>query len=312
MTSRVVEEGLPRARQARARRGRRRRDNLAGYLFIAPAFVHLLVFVVGLMVASLVISTWRWDLLSPPESVGLDNYTRLLSDPEFWLTVRNTVLFVVLTIPAGLALSLGLALAVNTRLRGMVFFRSAYFLPHIVSMVAVAVVWRWVYNAQFGLLNWFIGLFGLAPVDWLNNPRTAMASIAVMFVWKTLGWNMTLFLAGLQAIPAHLYEAASLDGAGAWHRLRHVTWPLLAPTTFFVTVTSIIGNFQVFDAVYLMTKGGPEKTTQVYNYLLYNNAFEFFEMGTASAMAWILCGLLALLVWMQFRIMGRRVQYELG
>jgi multiple sugar transport system permease protein len=308
----VANAARPRHKGRKARERYRWRETVAGYLFVAPSLAHLLVFVVGLMVASAVISTWRWDLLTPPEFVGLRNYADLMRDPLFWLAIRNTLFFVALTIPTGIALSLALALAVNTKLKGMVLFRSAYFVPYIVSMVAVAVVWRWVYNGDFGLLNWFLGIFGLHKVDWLNNPKTAMVAVAVMFVWKSLGWNMTLFLAGLQGIPQHLYEAASLDGAGSWQRFRHITWPLLTPTTFFVTVTTMIGNFQVFDAIYLMTQGGPGRSTEVYNYLLYNQAFVFFNMGTASAMAWILCAGLALLIFVQFRVLGRRVQYELG
>jgi multiple sugar transport system permease protein len=298
--------------RSRTRERYRWRDTVAGYLFLAPSLVHLMLFVVGLMVASAVYSTWQWDLLTPPVFVGLRNYLDLAKDPLFWLSLRNTLYFVALTIPPGIALSLGLALAVNTKLKGMVFFRSAYFLPFIVSAVAVAVVWRWLYNADFGLLNWLIGLVGFGKVDWLNNPSAAMPAVAAMFVWKNLGWNMTLFLAGLQGIPQHLYEAAALDGANRWQQFRHITWPLLMPTTFFVTVTSVIGNFQVFDAIYLMTQGGPGRSTTVYNYLLYNQAFQFFNMGYAAAMAWVLCLILAILIFIQFRVLGRRVQYELS
>lgn len=292
--------------------GWRRRESLMAYVFVAPALVHLLVFVVGMMVASAVISAMQWDLLSPPRFVGFQNYANLLGDGLFWLTIRNTFYFVLLTIPTGIACSLALALAVNTKLKGIALFRAAYFVPFVVSMVAVAVVWRWIYSPDYGLLNWFLGLFGVDKVNWLGDSRFAMIAVAVMFVWKSLGWNMTLFLAGLQTIPQHLYEAAELDGANAWRRFRHITWPLLTPTTFFVTVTTMIGNFQVFDAIYLMTRGGPGRSTEVYNYLLYNHAFKFFNMGTAAAMAWMLCALLGVLVVIQFRVLGRRVQYELG
>jgi multiple sugar transport system permease protein len=306
---------VSRARARAARKGRdpyHWRDTVAGYLFITPSLVHLLVFVIGLMFASAVISLYRWDLLTPAEFVGLRNYYDLVRDPQMWNAMRNTIYFCLLTIPTGIALSLALAIAVNTKLRGMVFFRSAYFLPFIVSMVAVAVIWRWLYNFDFGLLNWLIGLVGFEKVDWLGNPATAMPAVAIMFVWKSLGWNMTLFLAGLQGIPAHLYEAAALDGANRWQQFRYITWPLLSPTTFFVTVTTLIGNFQVFDAIYLMTRGGPGKSTEVYNYYLYNQAFVFFNMGYAAAMAWVLCLILGVLIYVQFRVLGRRVQYELG
>ena len=315
MTSAAVRRRAAAAADRAARRGRDRyrwRDVVAGYLFVAPSLVHLIVFVVGLMAASAVLSLYQWDLFTPPRFVGLRNYSGLAADPLFWLSLRNTFYYVVLTIPTGIALSLAAALAVNTKLRGMVFFRTAFFLPFIVSAVAVAVIWRWVYNFDFGLLNWFLGLFGAPKIDWLGNPRTAMPAVALMFVWKNLGWNMILFLAGLQGVPTHLYEAAELDGAGSWQKFRFITWPLLMPTTFFVTVTSVIGNFQIFDAIYLMTQGGPGRSTTVYNYLLYRQGFVFFNMGTATAMAWILCLILALLVFVQFRVLGRRIQYELG
>jgi ABC-type sugar transport system permease subunit len=291
----------------------RRRDTVAAFLFLAPSLIHFLIFILGLVIASIVISTWRWDLLTPPSEVGARNYTELfLHDPLFWQSLRNTLYYVALTIPLGIVLSLVLALAVNTKLRGITFFRTMYFIPVVSSMVAVAVVWRWVFNNDFGLLNWFLGLFGIHKVDWLGNPITAMPAVALMTVWKGLGFTMTLFLAGLQGIPQHLYEAIELDGAGKWQRFRYVTWPLLTPTTFFVSVISVIGSFQVFDAIYLMTSGGPGNSTVVYNYYLFNQAFRYFHMGYAAAMAWILFVIIALLTLLQFRFLNKRVQYELG
>ncbi|HEX3326006.1 MAG TPA: sugar ABC transporter permease [Actinomycetota bacterium] len=295
------------------RKGYTRRDTVAAFLFLAPSLIHFMIFILGLVVASLVISTWRWDLLTPSHEVGLHNYaTMFFHDPLFWTSLKATVYFVLLTIPTGIVLSLALAMAVNTKLRGIVFFRTAYFIPVVSSMVAVAVVWRWVFNNDFGILNWFLGLFGVHKIDWLGNPLTAMPAIALMSVWKGLGFTMTLFLAGLQSIPQHLYEAAELDGAGKWKQFVHVTWPLLTPTTFFVSVISIIGSFNVFDAVYLMTQGGPGNSTTVYNFYLFNQAFRYFHMGYAAAMAWVLFVIIAALSYLQFRFLNRRVQYELG
>ena len=297
----------------KVKRKYRGRDTAAAFAFLAPSLIHFMVFIAGLVVASIVISTWRWDLLTPPQEVGTKNYVDLfLHDPLFWQSLRNTLYFVALTIPLGIVLSLALALAVNTKLRGITFFRTMYFIPVVSSMVAVAVVWRWVFNNDFGLLNWFLGLFGIHKVDWLGNPLTAMPAVALMTVWKGLGFTMTLFLAGLQGIPQHLYEAIELDGAGKWQRFRYVTWPLLTPTTFFVSVISVIGSFQVFDAIYLMTSGGPGNSTVVYNFYLFNQAFRYFHMGYAAAMAWILFAVIALLTLLQFRFLNKRVQYELG
>ena len=209
-----------------AKRKYKGRDTAAAFAFLAPSLIHYAVFIAGLVVASMVISTWRWDLLTPPHEVGMKNYVDLfMHDPLFWQSLRNTLYYVVLTIPLGIVLSLALALAVNTKLRGITFFRTMYFIPVVSSMVAVAVVWRWVFNNDFGLLNWFLGLFGIHKVNWLGNPLIAMPAVALMSVWKGLGFTMTLFLAGLQGIPQHLYEAIELDGAGKWQRFRPITWP---------------------------------------------------------------------------------------
>jgi len=285
---------------------------VAGYLFVAPSLIHFLVFVAGCVVFSLVLSTMKWDLLTPPSFIGIRNYTELFHDKILWISLKNTLLYVLFTIPSGIALALALAIALNNKLRGVALFRTAYFIPVVSSMVAVSIVWRWIFNPDFGLLNWFLGLFGVPAVDWLGNKSTALLSVAIVSVWKGLGWNMILFLAGLQSIPTHLYEAAEIDGANGWHKFAKITWPLLSPTTFLVVVMAIIDSFQVFDSVYQMTKGGPELSTTVYNFYLYNNAFRYFNMGYASAMAWILFVIIAFLTWLQFRFLNKRVQYELG
>lgn len=288
------------------------RESIAGYLFIAPAVLHSLVFIVGVVVVSALVSTWRWDLVSPPEFVGFDNYARLLDDELFFTALKNTAIFVLISVPLSIGLSLALALAANTKLRGMTFFRTAYFFPYVASMISVAIVFRWLFNSEYGLLNAFLGLFGVDPVDWLGNCNTALPAVALVSVWKGLGWNMTLFLAGLQGIPAHLYEAAALDGAGRWQQFRDVTWPLLSPTTFFVSITAMLGFFQTFDSVYVMTGGGPGRCTTLYLNVVYQRGFQFFQMGSAAAMSWVLFAILAVITFVQVRVLNKRVHYELG
>jgi multiple sugar transport system permease protein len=289
------------------------RDTLAAYLFLAPALIHFAIFFLGLVLISFGLSFMSWDLFSPPKFVGLANYKRLLfEDPDFWPTFWRTAYYVALVIPTSVAAELALALAVNTRLRAIKFFRATYFIPVVASAVAVALVWGWILNTQNGILNWFLSFFALGPFDWLGSPRLAMPSVALVQVWRGLGEGMIIFLAGLQAIPQHLYEAAELDGAGRWAKFWNVTWPLLSPTTFFVTVLEVIGSFQVFDMIYLLTHGGPARATTVYNFELYQEAFINFRMGYAAAMTWLLFVVIGILTLIQFRVINRRVQYELG
>lgn len=319
MTTRVEPKGAapagPEPGLAHGRpRGRfLRRESLAAYFFVAPALIHSLVFIVGVVIVSAVVSTTRWDLITPPSFIGLDNYVHMFQDDLFWTSITNTVIFAAVSVPTSIGLSLALALAANTKLRGMTFFRTAYFFPYIASMVSVAIVFRWLFSsADYGLINAFLGLFGIKPVNWLGQCSTALPTVALVSVWKGLGWNMTLFLAGLQGIPAHLYEAAELDGAGPWQRFRDVTWPLLSPTTFFVSITAMLGFFQTFDSVYLMTGGGPSNCTLLYLNYTVRQGFNFFHMGYAAAMSWFLFAVLAIATFIQFKVLNKRVHYELG
>jgi multiple sugar transport system permease protein len=296
------------------RRRRLTRERMAGYLFVAPSLLHFLVFTVYLMVSSLVISTWTWDLLTPHEQRGLHNYSTLLfHDPIFRTAFKNTVILAVMTIVPGMVLGLLLALAVNVELRGISVFRAAYFLPVVVPTVATAIIFRWLYNPDVGILNWLFGLVGIPHHDWLGSSRTALPSIAAVSVWQSLGWNMTFFLVGLRSIPEHLYEAATIDGAGPWMRFRHITWPLLTPVTFFVLITSTIGNLQgAFDSVYLMTQGGPGYSTYTNSFYLYSQAFRYFHYGYAAAYAWVLFAVIAVVTFLQFRFLSKRINYDLG
>ncbi len=289
-----------------------RRRDLAAYLFLLPGLIHFIVFVLFAVLASLGLSFTRWDLLSRPVFIGVQNFVDMVHDDLFWNALRVTFLYVLLSLPAGVVLALGLALAMNQKLRGISFFRACYFIPVVSSMVAVAMVWRWIYQPDFGLLNYLLSLVGITGPDWLGDDRLTMPSLAVLSIWKGLGFNMVLFLAGLQGIPRSLYEAAAIDGAGRWAQFRHVTWPLLTPTTFFVVVLGIIGSFQAFDQVVLMTNGGPGDASRVYTFYLYTKAFRDHAMGYAAALAWVLFAIIAAVTYVQIRFLGHRVNYEVS
>jgi len=313
----IVRQGkIPPPRPASARRRHSRafwRRTLAGYAFITPNFLAFVLFVAGPVIAGLALSFTSWDLLSPPVFVGLKNYNNaFFVDPLFWLALKNTLYYSLLTVPLGIVVSLALALAMNQPLRGIRFYRTSYFIPVVCSSVAVALVWKWFYNTEFGVLNWILSWFHVPAQGWLTSSGWAMPAIALTVIWKGMGYNMVIFLAGLQDVPQHLHEAAAIDGAGSWARFRYVTLPMLAPHLFFVLVISVIGSFQAFDMVYVMTGGGPGNATQVYNYYIWQNAFQFFKMGYASALAYVLFALICGITLIQVRYLGRRTHYELG
>jgi multiple sugar transport system permease protein len=289
-----------------------RREAIAGYLFLLPNMLGFLIFTALAVVASAVISLTTWDLLSDPQFVGLDNYVQLLTnDPLFRTVLLNTLYFTAISVPASTILALLLALVFNTGLRLVPVFRTAYFLPVITSTVVVALIWRWFYNPDFGILNYVLWKLGVdAPPNWLASRQWAMPAVIILSVWKQVGYNMVIFLAGLQAIPDNLYEAASIDGAGRWQRFRNITLPLLTPTTFFVLVISIIGSLQVFDAVLVLTDGGPANATRTMVYHIWERAFVFLEMGYASAVAWILFFMVFLVTLLQWKLQKRWVHYE--
>ena len=309
---------LPGARRGRSRRrglsSAKTREALAGYLFILPALLHFLVFTVYLLVMALVISTWVWDLLTPHTFRGLYNYkTLLFDDPIFRTAFKNSLVYALLTIVPGMVLGLLCALAVNQKLKGIGLFRAAYFLPVVVPTVAVAIVFRWLYSSDAGLINEILGFFGVAGQDWLNKGSTALPAIAAMSIWQNLGWTMTFYLVGLQSIPRQLYEVAELDGAGRWRQFRHVTWPLLTPITFFLLVTSSIDNLQgPFDQVYLMTQGGPGYDTYTNSFYLYKQAFTYFHYGYAAAYGWVIFAVIAVATFLQFKFLGKRINYDFG
>ncbi|MDQ6674805.1 MAG: sugar ABC transporter permease [Chloroflexota bacterium] len=290
----------------------RRRYDLEGYLFLAPDLVGTLVFAVGPVLAALGLGLFAWDILTPPRFVGLDNYRALLlDDPVFRQVLVNTSVYVLGSVPLRTALALLLAIALNQQLRGVSLFRAAYFLPTITSAVAAATVWRWIYEPNFGLLNSLLYAIGVQhPPTWLSSPAWAMPALILLGIWQGLGFQMVIFLAGLQGIPTHLYEAAAIDGAGWWPRFRHITLPLISPTTFFVLIISVIGSYQVFDQAFVLTEGGPGYATTTLVYYIYEYAFQFFKMGYAAAMAWILFAIVFVLTVLQFRVQARWVHYD--
>jgi len=280
------------------------------YLYLLPTIVGLLLFSAGAVAASFALSFTQWDIVTPPRWIGWDNYVSLVHSDFFWEVVRHTLTFAVLAVPSSVLAALALALLVNAGLRGIAFFRTVYFLPVVSSMIAVALVWSWIFNPRYGLLNTLLHLlFGIQGPAWLDDTTWALPAMVIVTVWKGLGYSMVIFLAGLQNIPADLYHAATLDGAGAWRRFRHITLPLLSPTTFFVLVITLINAFQVFEQTYVLTKGGPANSTVTLSYYVYQNAFQFFQMGRAAAVSYVLFALLFGVTLLQFRLQRRWVYY---
>ncbi|MCA0394596.1 MAG: sugar ABC transporter permease [Proteobacteria bacterium] len=270
------------------------RASLAGWMFAAPALVVLGVFFGLPVLAALLLSLTDFDLyaLADPDHlcfVAFDNYLELLRTPMFWKALGNTAYFVVVGVPLSIAASLGAALLLHSPLvRLRAFFRTALFAPVVTTLVAVAVIWRYLFHTSYGLVNWALGHVGIAPVDWLGDPRWAMPTIMLFAVWKNFGYNMVIFLAGLQAIPQDLYEAARIDGASRWQQFVHITLPQLGPVLLVVGVITISGYFQLFAEPYVMTRGDPLQSTVSVLYYMFEEGFKWWNLGRASAVAFLL------------------------
>ena len=271
-------------------------------LYLAPYLVFFIIFQVYPVFYGVYVSLTAWDLLSEPRFVGLANYTGLFQDGLFWTSFRNTVLFVALDAPLAVLVPLGLALLINEHMPGLTVFRSAFVTPLMISVSSVSVLWTWFYNPTFGLINYYAQMVGLPGQHWLSEPGWAMVAIVITTVWWTSGFNMVLFLAGLQNIPEHLYDAAKVDGAGALAIFRHITLPGLRPTLLFVGVTTIINTFRVFGQVLVMTNGGPFDSTRTIVQHIYETGFHFFRMGGAAAIAWVLFLIVMVFTLIQFRL----------
>ena len=294
-----------------------RKEAMWGYLFVSAPLLGFLIFGLIPIVMSLGLAFMKWDMFRAPRFAGIDNFARVASDPIVLLSFQNTLVFF-LGVPIGMALSLLLALAMNQRIRGIGLFRTIYFLPVVSSVVAVSVLWRWIFNPDFGLMNVLLRYIGIDGPLWLGSAQWAKPALIIMGVWGGLGFNMLLYLAALQGVPRELLEAAKIDGASAWQRFRFITWPFLTPTTFFILVTSIIGTFQVFAQIHLMTRpqgptsigGGPRWATLTIVYYLWLNGFQYYDMGYAASLAWIMGALMMVLTIVQFRVSRRWVFYE--
>ncbi|MYK40488.1 MAG: sugar ABC transporter permease [Gemmatimonadetes bacterium] len=294
------------------------REHIEGYLFISPWILGMVLFALGPILASFGLAFTRWNLFTEPEYVGWANFQKLAHDPLFYKSVFNTIYYTIFAVPLGLVLALGLAMLVNHRLRGVNFFRTAFFLPNVVAGIAMLLLWKWLFDPNFGLINLFLDWTGLmAALEWISIGRPqwissragAMPGLVFMSIWG-LGGSMMIFLAGLQNIPRELIEAAELDGAGPWKRFRYVTVPLLTPTIFFLTMVGVIGSLQVFNQAYVMTQGGPAHATLFYVLYLFQTAFERFQMGYACAMALVLF-IITLIVSLIQLAMGKKwVHYQ--
>jgi ABC-type sugar transport system permease subunit len=268
--------------------GRRWRAALTPYGFIAPNVVLFAAFSFAPLIYAAYISLCDWSVIGDAEFIGLRNYVRLARDPLFWRALRNTLVYAAATVPTSMALGLAVALALNRRLPGRTFLRSVYFLPVVVSAVATGTIAAWMFNDNFGVLNAILVRLGVGRIAWLSTPQWALPSLAIATLWVRLGFNMVVYLAALQSIPAMYYEAARIDGASARHQFRHITWPLLRPATFLLLVLDVIYSFQVFDLVFVMTGGGPGFSTTMLVQYIYQAAFGTSEMGYASAMGVVL------------------------
>jgi len=267
-----------------------RSNEKVGYLFILPAFTHLLIFLLIPLIFSLYLSFTNWRGPNPQNAlfIGLENYQFLLGDRRFWDAMRNTAYYTLLYVPGSMIVSLLIALVMNQKLKGIYLFRTLFFMPVISSWVAVSIIWITLLDPQVGILNYVLQELGLPSVNWLGDPSTAMIAIVIIAIWKSVGFQMVIWLAGLQGIPVELHEAAQIDGANRRQSFFRITLPLLAPTTFFLAITGVIGSFQVFSPIYVITGGGPRGSTDVEVYHIYTRAFEAYDMGYAASQAWVL------------------------
>ncbi|MEV8371414.1 sugar ABC transporter permease [Kribbella sp. NPDC056861] len=286
------------------------KETLTAWLFLLPSLVGFLIFTAGPVLAAGVISLLNWNLFSSPTFAGLKNFARLGPDPTFWSALGNTVYFTFVSVPLTIVVSLALALLLNQGLRYVAVFRSLLLLPYATITVAVAFVWIWLYIPHDGLVNAVLGWFGISGPAWLISDDWAMPALIAMSVWKSFGFGMVVFLAGLQAIPQQLYEAAKVDGSSAWQTFRNVTLPMLSPSLFFVVVTSVIGSFQVFDQALIMTNGGPGSRTTTLVMYIYRTGFENYDQGYAAAQSLVLFGFIVVITAAQFVLQRRLVHYD--
>lgn len=281
-------------------------ENFAGLIFILPAFLGTLIFIIIPIFCSFGLSFTKWDLLNPIEFAGFANYKELFSEPLFFKILVNTVVFALATSVFGVIIPLILASILNTKIRGSEFYKTAYFLPFITPMIVIGIVWEWIFDPNIGILNHILRLH----INWLYDTHFAMLALIIISVWKLIGYNMVIFLSSLSGISQSLFEAAKIDGANSFQVFKNVTVPLLSPIIFFVVIITAISSFQVFDLIYLMTEGGPLDSTNVLVYAIYKNAFEYFNIGKASAIAYVLFTIILILTLVQWNLRKKLVYNE--
>jgi len=264
-----------------------RREAIMGFLFASPWILGFILFIAGPMLVSVVLSLMRWDLLTPPEFIGLANYVKMIEDELVGQALKVTTIYSLTSVPLQVVLGLLLAILLNQKIRLLSVFRSIYYLPSVIGGISVAVMWRWIFGTQFGLLNAMLARVGIQGPSWLGDPDWVIVSFVIMSLWGT-GSSMLIYLGGLQGIPSSLYEAASIDGAGSWRKFLHITIPMMTPVILFNMVMGIIGSLQAFVLPFVMTGGGPHNSSLFFVLYLYRNAFQLFKMGYASALAWVL------------------------
>lgn len=262
-------------------------ENIAGWLMASPFILGLFLWTVGPMLYSLYLSTTEWDLLAAARFVGLNNYVEMFRAPETWISLRVTTLYALGSIPLSMVAGLSVALLLNTKVRGLSIWRAIYYLPAVLGGVAVALLWQLIFSADFGILNYLLGLFGIKGPPWLNSMTWALPALIIMSLWA-VGADMVIYLAALQGVPTELYEAAEVDGANGWRRFINITLPMISPVIFFQLIMGIIIALQTFTQAFIMTRGGPNNATLFFVLYLYRNAFQYFRMGYASALAWLL------------------------
>lgn len=280
----------------------------AAYFFLAPAISAIFIFFFLPVIAAFIISFTDFDIyalgnFASVRFIGFKNYIKLFEDPLFYTALKNTFYFVIVAGPLSIAVSLGAALLLNSKLiKYKSIFRLSYFIPVVTTLVAVAIVWRFIYHPKFGIINYILSLIGISPIDWLGEPSTAMPAIILMSVWKGFGYNMIIFIAGLQNIPEDLYEAASLEGATSWQKFKSITLPMLAPTTLFISIITMIGYFQLFAEPYVMTQGGPLNSTLSIVQFMYQEGFRWWNMGYSASIAFVLFFIIFIGTLIQFKI----------
>jgi multiple sugar transport system permease protein len=290
----------------KGRTGARTRQALTGYAFIAPNLVVFAAFMFLPLILTFVKSTQESSGFGPSQYVGLDNYSEMVHDPVFWASLRHTVLYAVVQVPLALAAGLGLAILINRKLAGRGLFRAVYFIPTVIAAVAAGIIARWMFDENNGVINKLVGLVGIDPLPWNSSSFWAWVAVIVTTLWTSAGFNMVIYLAGLQGIPREYYDAAAVDGAGPWHQFRYITLPGLRPATFFLTIYGIIGSFQVFDLIFILTHGGPGNSTEVLGTYAYKTAFDTRERGYGAAIGVVLYLLLMAVTLVQWQYNKRR------